>query len=198
MLKIALAAAIAALTLSAMPAYAASGCGGGGWTYCSKYMHGAGLCDGADQVPILQPAWEPFSIEILSVTVALRTGLGLGWAYAFAGNNDDPDVMLFQAGAGSTTKQFKPGHAFTLRPAGPNAPHVDLHISCSTIQPTPLEPPPPISWWRHPLALGRAIGHHFAQRRLGATAKPPSQMQKATPVKTPYEAWLVIDYEPKR
>jgi hypothetical protein len=115
-----------------------AGCGGTDATYCSKGFYGRGTCNGIDQLPIFEQPWEHAPIEILAVSISLRADIPPGSGYVFAGNSFDPDIMAFQIGTGATTRTFMPGHAFVLPAAGPNAPHIDLHVSCTTPPPRPI------------------------------------------------------------
>lgn len=162
---------VAVFSLGCTAAHA--GCGGTPATYCSKSFMAVGDCPApsTDVVAILKEPWEKQPIEILAVTVGLRILGPSVRPYVFAGNSEDPDVMLLQIGTGSTTKQFAPGHGFILSGSHPDAPHVDLHVGCSN------GPAPPSLW-------SRLKFHLFG-------APPPL----APAVPTSYEGWLVIDYE---
>jgi len=141
-------AAIATLALLA-PALAAEeppkGCG---FEVCSKHWYGTGVCLGRDQVPILQPPWEPRPISIIGVSIAVQMYGRRSWKdwwrgdpvnmYAFAGNSHVPDVMAFHAASGTSshTVMYPPGVAFKLPAWSADAqrtrlPHVDLHVSCT-------------------------------------------------------------------
>jgi len=140
-------ALLALLILLPIPAAALDeGCG---FSFCTKHWMGSGICDGTDQLPILEPPWEPRPISIVGVTIAVRTTgsyekhLHRWWRsstpqsfYAYAGNSFVPDVMLFRISEGSETVMYPPPLAFKLPAATEEMrttrlPHIDLHVSCS-------------------------------------------------------------------
>ena len=113
--------------------HASADCYGSETTLCSQIFYGSGVCDGTDQVPILERPWEPVAIEIVGVTVGLKIWGAGERGYIFAGNSYSPDVMLFHVGEGSETVMFPKGLSFYLPPKAAHVDasvHVDEHVLC--------------------------------------------------------------------
>jgi len=74
--------------------HASADCYGSETTLCSQIFYGSGVCDGIDQVPILERPWEPVAIEIVGVTVGLKIWGAGERGYIFAGNSYSPDCHV--------------------------------------------------------------------------------------------------------
>jgi hypothetical protein len=96
---------------------------------CTGTFYVAGRCNGQDQVPILQKAWESRPIKIRAVSVGLMLdGKLANSGYALVGNSAHPDIMAQQAGAGASTVSLDP--PFDFPATRDDHTHIDVHISC--------------------------------------------------------------------
>lgn len=116
------------MVVTATAAHAQS-CAASGSPGCSRAFYGAGTCDGQDNIPINQNAWESKPIFITGIDIAAFQVPPGGFQYVFAGNSFTPDVMAF-IGNGSTQiqKTFPLGSEMLFASPG----HVDLHVACAT------------------------------------------------------------------